>query len=393
MWPGYVKGAVLTVEDALALAIVTTHRRPRGLPPLAGFIILYMLAVALSIGMSDEPIASAFYDFQLLRFLVIVIAVSKIAGDTRALLWLGMGLSAGIIYEAAVTTHQALIGTFRPPGSMQHPNQLGMMTHFVILPILGMLLAGYRNRLLMLGVGCSFVVVTLGESRATIGFVAFGALATLVLSMWRRKTPHKKRMFWLAFIGLAIASPFLLSSLGNRLATHAQDGDEERAAFERAAKMMWSDHPLGVGANEYVMVANIKGYSVRAGVTWSSGSRGTNVHNTYLLVAAETGWFGLITYIALLGAAILAGLRFAFGNRADPRGEIALGSSVAIAMMALHSQYEWITLTYEVQYVFAISVGIISGLVRVRAIERNQAIRARAEARFSNQPPVGQAIS
>jgi predicted membrane protein len=101
----------------------------------------------------------------------------------------------------------------------------------------------------------------------------------------------------------------------------------------------------------------------------------------------------LLTYIALLGASIWAGWRFAFRQRGDPRGDIALGSTIAIVVMAMHSKYEWITVTYQVQYVIAISIGIISGLVRARALEKRQARRDQAAARQAIEPAAGQVIA
>jgi hypothetical protein len=394
-WPGYAKGMVLTLEDTLALAIITTHRQPHGRPPLTGFIALYMLAVAQSIAQAEVPMASTFYLFQMMRFIVVVIAVAKIAGNPRALQWLGMGLACGMTYEAILTLNQKMQGAFQAAGNMAHPNQLGMMAHFVILPLLGMLLAGYRSRILMLGIVSSLVVVIAGASRATIGLVGLGVALVLLLSLFRHSTPHKKRMVGFAVVAMLVATPFLLNSVGKRLAQQQEhaSGYDERDAFERTAKSIWNDYPMGVGANYYIPIANGKGYAARAGVAWSGGSRATNVHNTFLLVAAETGWPGLITYVAMLGAAVLAGWRFTFGRRRDPRGDIALGSTIAIVMMALHSKYEWITMTYQVQYVIAISFGVISGLVRIRVLERRQAQRAKAEERYAAHTPTGELVA
>lgn len=393
-WPGYAKGMVITMEDSIALAIITTHRHPRGLPPLFGWLGAYIAAVALSIFFAGQPTAAMFYVFQLLRFGVLMLAIAKITADPRALLWLGMGLSGGMIYEAVVCIQQKMGGAFQTHGTLAHPNQLGMMAHFVILPILGMLLSGYRSKVLMLGVAASLIVVVLAASRATIGFVGIGVGLLLILSMRRQATAHKKRIITFAVLTMLVATPFLLNSINNRLGQlYQQDsGYDERAAFERAAEMMWADHPMGVGANNYVIVSN-GGYSARAGVAWTSGSRGANVHNTYLLVAAETGWIGLFTYCALVIAVFVSGWRFSFGNRDDPRGDIALGSTIAVLMMALHSRYEWITLTYHVQYTIAISFGIIVGMVRLRAIEKKQARREKMAARAAIEPTGEPAIA
>jgi len=113
---------------------------------------------------------SAFYPFQLLRLLILVIAVAKIAHDPHALNWLAMGLAAGISYQAGTCIWQKLNGAFQTSGTMGHQNLLGLMAHFVTMPLLAMLLGGNRSRVLMLGVASSLVVVALGASRGAMGF-------------------------------------------------------------------------------------------------------------------------------------------------------------------------------------------------------------------------------
>lgn len=371
-WPGYAKGLIITVLDSIALAIITTHRRPGGMPPLSGFIIAYFLAATLSVAMSDVPMGSAFYAFQLLRMLIVFVAVAKIAPDPRALNWLAMGLAAGISYQAGFTIWQKLNGAFQAAGTMGHQNLLGLMTHFVTLPLIAMLLGGMRNRVVMLGVVSGLIVVALGASRGAIGFGMMGVAGLLVLSLIRRSTPRKWQMVGFAVFAAALVSPLMITAISKRLGQLSEQvgGANERDQFEAAAKAMWADHPMGVGANQYVVTANTKGYSKRAGVAWNWTSRSANVHNTYLLAAAETGWLGLITFTAMFAAISITGLRFAFQNRRDPRGDIVLGCTVAVITTAAHNLYEWVFVTYQAQYVFAISVGIIAGLVKARALER-----------------------
>ncbi len=386
-WVGYAKGMIFTLLDSLALAVITTHRSPRSMPPLTGFIVAYTLAAALSVAMSGIPMSSTFYVFQLVRILILFLAVARIAPDPRALKWLAMGLAAGISYQAGNCIWQKLNGAFQTAGTMGHQNLLGLMTHFTIFPLLGMLLAGMRSRVVMLGVASSLIVEALGASRGTIGFGLMGIALLLVLSLYRRATPQKWRMVGFAALALVLISPLMVTAINNReaqLATSQYQGDE-RTAFERAAKAMFADHPMGVGANEYVIVANASGYSVRAGVIWNGSSRAAYVHNAYLLVAAETGWPGLLSFIALFAAVIWSGLYFAFQNRRDPRGDVVLGCTVAVIVTAEHNFYEWIFVTYQAQYVFAISIGIIAGLVRERAIEQRAARSRQRKADFSRE--------
>jgi len=376
-WPGYAKGIVVSLLDTLAIAILATSRRPLRKLPFLLLFLAYLLAVALSLAVSSLPMSSFFYLSQLVRVLLIFVAVASFAGDPRAIRWLSFGLALGAIFQAVVTIDQRLSGVVQAAGTMGHQNLLGLMLHFVTLPLLALLLAGERSKLIMFGVLAALVAVALGASRGTVGFVAIGVAFLFVLSLARRPTTHKWKIVGLAVVALAIVAPIAMTSFQERFTVRpvSQGSDEERLAFERAAKSMWRDHPMGVGANQYVVVANSQGYSARAGVIWNWASRSANVHNMYLLAAAETGWPGFLTFIALLSIPIIRGLIFAFRNRRDARGEIVLGASVTFMILGLHGLYEWVFVVYHAQYVFAIALGIVAGCIRQMKIERQSQAR------------------
>ena len=185
-------------------------------------------------------------------------------------------------------------------------------------------------------------------------------------------------MVGFGFVAVALAAPLAVSGINQRLDSPNIEGSyNERAAFERAAELMLIENPMGVGANHYVVTANVGGYSERAGVIWNAGSRAAHVHNLYLLTGAEAGWLGLFAVVALFLWPIMKGLRFGLRRDGDWRGEVALGSTVAVIAAAAHSLYEWIFVSYQAQYVFAIAVGMLAGLIKQRSIE---GLRARMPA-------------
>ena len=380
-WPGYAKGIVLSLLDTLAMAILVTSSAPFRKLPLAGVFVFYLLAAMLSVAVSTLPMSSAFYVFQLVRVFLVFAAVASFAGQPGAVRWLCFGLALGATFQAVMTIDQRMSGAVQAAGTMGHQNLLGLMLHFVTLPLLALLLAGERSKLIMTGVVAALLAVALGASRGAIGFVAIGLALLFLLSLVRLSTPHKWKITGLAVLAMAVVVPITISSFHERFASRPiYDGpDGERLAFERAAKAMWNDHPLGVGANQYVVTANSDGYSERAGVTWSYASRSTNVHNMYLLTGAELGWIGLASLVLLFAWPVLRGLSFAFRHRKDPRGDVVLGASIAIFVTALHGIVEWIFVTGHAQYVFAISMGIIAG--NIREHWRDVATKARAKRR------------
>jgi O-antigen ligase len=129
-------------------------------------------------------------------------------------------------------------------------------------------------------------------------------------------------------ITLGALTPFVMASFERRFEIEGVTYDE-RGAFTKAASMMISDYPWGVGASHYVLVANVDGYNNVAGVAPVFGSSSTNVHNVYLLVAAETGYFGLIAFVLAILAPAVVAFRCAFSNLGDERCPLLIGLGVA----------------------------------------------------------------
>jgi O-antigen ligase len=147
--------------------------------------------------------------------------------------------------------------------------------------------------------------------------------------------------------------------------------DSQRIAFAKAAGLMIESKPLGVGPNHYVFIANTEGYSARAGVNWSTSNRSAIVHNAFLLVWAETGHLGLLTFVGLLGAAIWYAFSNAIRFRRDPEADMLIASGVAMMCIAIHSYVEWVLVLYPAQYLFASTLGMIAASrMRVRSLPR-----------------------
>ena len=210
-------------------------------------------------------------------------------------------------------------------------------------------------------------------------------LATAVL----RPSPRKTGIVSAGLFVLLLSSPLIAIKLSERGGILVED--QERVAFERAARMIIADHPWGVGINQYIPIANTGGYLGRAGVRWGQGARATNVHNTYLLVRAEGGVPALIGFLLLFGAPMLIALRLSMDSR-SPARDISFAIAVALAVTAIHAQYEWITVTIVPQYLLGFMIGIVAAQLRLRRLQK-QRRRADASAlELSAQEPAVPAI-
>lgn len=365
-WLGYAKGLLLSILDPLAIAVLVSSRNAWHKLPFRLLIGAYLFAIVISTFWANLWLSSFFYVFQFLRVALVFVAVSAFGGNSKAVQWLCFGLAAGAVFQGAMSVLQITGGAARISGTMGHQNLLGMMLHFVTMPLIALLLAGERSKFIMFAVLASLGVVMLGASRASVAYVLLGVVLLLVISLVRFVNVQKTKIIGFAVLaGLAVA-PLAVYSFSDRFGDKAilSGPDQEREAFERAANAMWSDNPLGVGANQYVVTANSQGYSLEAGVARRWGSLSANVHNLYLLTAAEAGWPGFISLSALLIWAIYSGLALCFKDRKSVHGELVLGFTVALFIMALHSFYEWIFVLSAVQYLFAIALGVIAGSIR-----------------------------
>jgi O-antigen ligase len=247
-------------------------------------------------------------------------------------------------------------------GTAGHQNLLGMTTHFAAFPLFALLLASSKGWAPRLGVLAGVAIQALTISRATIGLAAFGYTTVLALSAFRRWTTQTTLVVLIGMTAAGVLTPILFQSFERRFAIQGVTDYDERAAFRTAASMMIADHPFGVGANFYVVSANVEGYNMRAGVAPVLGSTSTNVHNVYFLVAAETGYLGLITFVLLILAPLIVAFRCGFRHRGDERGEMLIGMGVALLAVYVHSFFEWLPVTFQVQYLWALEAGMVAGL-------------------------------
>lgn len=377
-WTGYSHGIIVSFLDVLALAIIATSQKHKIATPFVALFGLYFFATFISMFSSSLWMSSAFYIFQLIRVFIVFFAVASFSGDYSQLRWLALGLAIGATYQCAMTIEQRLSGVVQASGTMGHQNLLGLMLHFVSIPLVALILAGERSKIIAVGTMAALLAVALGASRGSLAFVVVGLFTVICLSLVRRLTSHKFKIIGIGLLAVSAVVPLALITMSDRFNGGAIDFtvDAEREAFERAARSMWSDNPMGVGANQYVVVANTEGYSERAGVIWNWGSRSAKVHNMYLLAGAETGWLGLFSLLALLFIPIVLGLRFSLRYRTDPHGDIIIGSTASLIALAFHGLYEWVFFMVDGQYMFAIALGIIAGNLRSARRDRLQRIRS-----------------
>lgn len=369
LWSGLARGIQISLVDTLAIALILTRRNGIDRLPFLMLIGLYLACMALSLVNSSVALATVFACVQFLRTALVFVAVGGEFTRPRALPAVLTGLALGLLLQAGFVIWQKLGGVVQATGTMAHQNLLGVAVELALIPLAAAVLEKDRRGLIVAGVVAGLVVVAGGGSRGAIGIIAVGLAALVILALVRRPTARKFKMVGLGAVVLVAVAPLGWDTLRDRFGdTPITSEEDQRAAFERAARAMAADYPLGVGANMYVTVNNLEGYADAADVSWIRANRSAPVHNAYLLARAETGRAGEIAFILLLVVPLMGGIALAFRDRLTPAYGVVLGSSVAIGAVAFHNFYEFAVHSYHPQALLMLNIAIIAGHIRLRRL-------------------------
>jgi O-antigen ligase len=360
-WSGYADGFDISITDLLALAIYIALPRGRGSIPFKIPFALYIGAIALSAMHAHFVTASLWYLWQCVRiffFFVVIARVCQEEGGSKAVL---TGLVASVCFEAALVLWQRfIIHNPHTPGSFFHQNALGFALHLAILPIFGLALSSRNDWRLLLVTFLGIISDVFTASRASLGLVCIGLVIVLAISIFRRWTAQKARVLAAGLVCTLILVPVVIRTLEIRAQSFGIETDDGRTQMNNAAAMMAKAYPFGVGANNFVPVAQREGYYVIAGVAYPNYN--ISPHNAYWTTLAETGYVGLFALLFLLSVPLVTAASCAWSNRTDARSDVLIGLSVGLALVMAHSEYEWLLLSSAVQYILAISIGLIAGL-------------------------------
>jgi hypothetical protein len=83
-----------------------------------------------------------------------------------------------------------------------------------------------------------------------------------------------------------------------------------------------------------------------------------------LLAAAETGYFGVASFVLLLLGPLIVAFRCGWRCRGDQKGDLLLGFGVALLIVYIHCFFEWIFFVYQSQYLFAMTAGMVAGVAQ-----------------------------
>lgn len=374
VWPAPIKGTEISFIDSIALALLLSMPKVRIPTSFKISYLLICLALFVSTCVAFNKIAALFYLWEFLRATVLFLAIVRTCvEEPRAATAFISGLSVGMIGEAAWVLLQYAQHAERPGGSFGHSNTMGIAANFAVFPALSLMLGSRRSLLPIAAILSGLVCAVLGGSRASMGLFAAGIFLTVVLSIIHRSSGRKYAVLGAMTLLVMIAAPAMIWSVGQRSVESTVSSDNDRAAMKDAASMMIADHPLGVGANQYVVVANTGGYSQRAGVPWNEANLRAPVHDTYYLVTAELGFLGLLGMLTLFGSFIVLGFKMLRSDLPDGSSELVPGLLAATIIVAIQISYEFTFMEFTLHDLTAINAGLMVAVwARTRSLARRR---------------------
>lgn len=366
-WQGYsghTPGFQLAICDfAILAAYLNLPKQHSPLPVRLG-MGLYFLCVLASIAQAQLKIPVLFYAWQLLRIFAAYYVVARASEDPRVVDAIQKGLAIVFVFEAIYSGYQKLTGLDpQPNGTFVHQNYFGIVANLALIPLIARCLAGPTPWLYRAGAIAGAFIAVVTASRATLGLFILGAVLVFIYSLIKGSAGRAMKIGMIGLVLMIPMVPIGIASMQYRASTIDPYEDyDERGAFMDAAAMMVHDHPLGVGSNNFVIAANVDGYYDAAGVAPTSGSRSAHVHNIYYLTAAEIGYPGLAALLVIVGQSlwlVVGRLR-----KAKDPGLVLGGLGIGIAVMFIHSAFEWALSTVILQYDLAFALGMAAGTAK-----------------------------
>ncbi len=360
-----------------------SHRRGQrfDVKSLGPYVILNMAVICCSVVISrDTWISVRFLVFQLTAFLILILAISSVK-DYRQLSHLVTLVVIGITVAALYGCYQGAVGVEIQasqtdmtlelnqgmPGRIysffDNPNAFaGILV--MAMPLTYALVLNAKTWYGRCGalISLAFCALALAQTYSRAGWIGFAVTVVVFVLLWNwRLIPV------LVIVGLCCL-PVLPETIYNRILTIGHKGDGStsyRFSIYKATLLLLKDYWLqGTGLGSNVLHNTFKLYP-----PMYNGAYPVHSHNLYLQVWAETGIFGLLTF---LGAMVHQGKRAVKACAvADRRVKLMIAAAVSglcgILVMGL-VEYVWFYTRslYLFWFIFAV---IVTGIKIARSTE------------------------
>lgn len=325
-------------------------------------LILILLALNFYsvLFVASEPYYGASMIYLQIKSILVLLFFTNYVRDEATLRVAGYAFAGVLVLEALVVYEQTLLGVIftaenlgrnielvsragigeisRVAGTLGHPNSLAMYLNLILPWIFFMFLEekpGLKRNFLLLAILLAASIELLSGSRG--GWTGLVVAMGIGGFLWMRK--HEKNLL----VGFGVTSFVIIILFSIAFATSSTfrlrvvEGDEAAAEVRNplmaVAKETIKANPVtGVGLDNYTKYMALHDRTTAHVAT----SYDQPVHNSYLLMAAETGLPSLILFLILM-AVIYRDAYLLFSRRRGPASTLGLGVLCGMITWGIHS--------------------------------------------------------
>lgn len=377
---GHTKGfeASLIVTLALSLLAAGFLERAKGfrwVPPGLGWWWLYCAVSMLSILAAPNTTYVMMAGWKFTTSGVILAAAYNYLKDEEDLRWLLKAIAVTLIVQAVVVLKMKYVdGFYQVRGWFEHQNPLAMWAYLLGLPLLAVTMAkASKSETRWWGIGflCSAIIIQSALSRAALAMFVAGVGAVMALGFFDGITARRIRtvvaMGFLGLLGAAAAADTIIARFGDR---GNQASGETREVMNLASLAMLQDSAIGIGWNNFGLTINapfpygdvINDWERARGHKVDEDYAKGVVESHYWLLLAETGYGGLITYLAMIGVVQWWAVRGLWARRGTLAGVFLGAVAVGFGLTYVHSDLERVLTQTKNLSMWLILVGCVSRL-------------------------------
>lgn len=405
LYRGTARGFHFYWVELVAVALIWAQmtggwRGFRFFPPGLWLYFIYCAASLISLINAPMPLYGMFAFVQAVKITVIFVAGYNFLREEADVQYLLTCLGVTMLWQLVVVLKQKYVDhIYQVWGTFEHQNSLCMFTILIGMVFLSAALGPKRsasNFYLLCYIACAAIVQST-LSRGGLAIFAAGTFCVVMLSLLDR--PTRRRIGVVVCLG-AVGAVGLLMTMDTIIKRFNDYGTEESANTRRmlniSASMMLRDYSLGIGWNNFAHTINRPYYygdhidrwqRINGNKVDPNYKKGV-VESLYWLHLSETGYQGLITYLAVMFLFLWWNVRAALYYRRKFLGAISMGIFVGCSMNYLQSFLERVLVQPRQLVLWLLLLAVTARIEKWRRMDKKrrarmarERIRLRAEAR------------
>lgn len=402
---GTSRGFEVSVLDILAMSLLASAvLRPRPgearayWPAGLGAMLLFFAYACFNVAIAEPQIFGCFGLFEMIRGLIVALAVAFYLRSRRELTLYLATLGALVCYEGLLALKQRYLdGIHRVPGSIDDSNSLSVFLCLTAPLFVAAINSQLPRPLKLLG-GMAIALAGVGEiltiSRA--GLVTLGAMLLLTTLATIRYTINFRRVA--ITLAIMLAATGVIAKSWNTLKSRFKESNlqEEygntsklgRGYYIRIAKAIAADRWFGVGFNNWSFwtsnwygpklgyhFVHYRGVDKEPSTIIPPGAnvdeaQAAPAHSLGALTLGELGWPGFAVFCLVWLRWFSMGASFLWPRAKGPMRRVGVGLFFGLCGLFLQSLTEWVFWQAPIFYTFSILLGVLMALRHYARLQR-----------------------